>query len=224
MAQKVVEIEGIGDVVIRKRRGSKHLRITIASHGKVQVSMPAWTPYSTGISFARSRIDWITTEKSKHLITPFFEGCQIGKAHRVYFKAQAKSVRTMGTQIIAPIDYQSANLTLACDRALKKQAESLLPQRLAYLASKHGFEFKAVQVKKMRSRWGSCSSEQVVALNIYLMQLPWHLIDYVLLHELVHTKHLNHSARFWAELIACMPNAKTIKKELRHYHTQVMPQ
>ena len=224
MAQKNIIIEGIGDVVLRKRRGTKHLRITIASHGKVMVSMPSWTPYAAGVAFARSRADWIQTEKSKRTITAFFEGCQIGKAHRLHFSTEAASIRTKDSQIVAPVKYQLVNLNLACDKALKVEATNLLPQRLKLLAQQFGFSYKEIEIKKMRSRWGSCSNEKVIALNIYLMQLPWPLIDYVLLHELTHTKHLNHSSEFWAELTRCMPNAKIIKKQLRNYHTQVMPQ
>ena len=69
---------------------------------------------------------------------------------------------------------------------------------MATLALQHGFHYNGVTIKDMSSRWGSCSNRKHINLSLLLMTLPWHLIDYVLLHELCHTVELNHSDRFWA--------------------------
>src|SRR5690606_36436720 len=88
----------------------------------------------------------------------------------------------------------------AAIRALRKEAETLLPQRLRTLAEQTGFTYNSVAVKQPKSRWGSCSHQKHITLNLFLMQLPWRLIDYVLLHELTHTKVMRHGPPFWAEL------------------------
>ena len=100
---------------------------------------------------------------------------------------------------------------------MKQEALKLLPERLASLASKHSFRYKSVRIKKLVSRWGSCSNDRVITLNYFLMQLPWHLIDYVLIHELVHTKHLNHSLDFWLEFDKVYPEAKITRRQLKEY-------
>lgn len=82
--------------------------------------------------------------------------------------------------------------------ALRHEAKRCLPLRLATLARQHGFHYNGVTIKDMSSRWGSCSNRKHINLSLLLMTLPWHLIDYVLLHELCHTVELNHSDRFWA--------------------------
>jgi hypothetical protein len=102
-------------------------------------------------------------------------------------------------------------------RALQQEGQALLPQRLELLAHQHGFTYKNVHIRNLKSRWGSCSHDNSIGLSIFLMQLPWRLIDYVLLHELVHTRVHNHSAKFWQELQKYSPSAKQLRKETNTY-------
>src|SRR5213075_157516 len=81
------------------------------------------------------------------------------------------------------VDVQ-AKAQKAAERALKVEAENLLPQRLKILAERHNFSYKDVKIRKLTSRWGSCSNAKNIRLSYYLIQLPWPMIDYVLLHEL----------------------------------------
>jgi predicted metal-dependent hydrolase len=110
-----------------------------------------------------------------------------------------------------------ASAEKAARRALKQQAEALLFRRLEDLARVHGFHYKSVAVKRLKSRWGSCGPQADITLNIFLMQLPWSLIDYVLLHELVHTKVHNHGRDFWSLFETCLPEAKKLRKQLRDH-------
>lgn len=103
-------------------------------------------------------------------------------------------------------------------RALKKEAGQLLPQRLRTLAMQTGFTYKSVGVKQLKSRWGSCTHQKEITLNLFLMQLPWRLIDYVLLHELTHTKVMRHGPPFWKELEKHVPRAKQLSKEIANHH------
>ena len=100
--------------------------------------------------------------------------------------------------------------------ALKLKAKSVLPAQLAKLAELHNFIYSGVKIRKSRSRWGSCSSKKIINLSFYLMLLPEHLIEYVLLHELCHTVHLNHSPAFWELLNKCTcGKAKELRREIR---------
>jgi hypothetical protein len=111
-------------------------------------------------------------------------------------------------------EVQKAALS-ASMRAMRLEAAKLLPGRLQELAERYGFTFNSVQIKQLKGRWGSCDSKKHIVLNLFLMQLPWHLIDYVLLHELVHTEQLNHGDGFWRRFLSCEPRAKLYRSQIR---------
>lgn len=106
-------------------------------------------------------------------------------------------------------------------KTIRKKAKDFLPKRLAYLAELHGFECGKISCRNQKTRWGSCSQNKNISLNIALVLLPTELIDYVLLHELTHTKHMNHGKDFWAELEKVCPNAKQHRKEIKKYTTRL---
>lgn len=107
-------------------------------------------------------------------------------------------------------------------KALRHEAHRLLPERLKSLAQQHGFIYKTLKINSSKGRWGSCSSKQNINLSLSLMLLPWHLIDYVLLHELCHTKEMNHGEKFWALMDQVTAGkARMLRAELRKYTTLV---
>ena len=87
---------------------------------------------------------------------------------------------------------------------------------LTDLAEEHGFEFNRVFVRAQKTRWASCSSHLNISLNLKLLFLPEDLVRYVLLHELCHTVHLNHSREFWDLLSRCLPDYAGSNKRLRN--------
>ena len=101
-------------------------------------------------------------------------------------------------------------------RELRMKALKYLPDRVRTLASLHHFTYSSVKISKGKSRWGSCSAKKNINLSLFLMRLPLHLIDYVILHELCHTVEMNHGPRFWGLLDKfCNGKAKTLRKELK---------
>lgn len=105
-------------------------------------------------------------------------------------------------------------------RALQKKAQAYLPPLLQELAEHYGFTYKKVKITGSKSRWGSCSATGSINLSCYLMLLPPHLMDYVLLHELTHTREMNHGPKFWEILDGLTEGrAKTLRAELRNFRT-----
>ena len=105
-------------------------------------------------------------------------------------------------------------------RALKRSAQNYLPPLLSELAEHYGFKYKKVKITGSKSRWGSCSATGSINLSCYLMLLPPHLMDYVLLHELTHTKEMNHGPKFWEILNDLTEGkAKTFRAELKNFRT-----
>ncbi len=106
--------------------------------------------------------------------------------------------------------------------AMRRRAKEVLPARLKELAAEHGLHYTAASLRDSRTRWGSCSSRGNISLSIYLLLLPYRLIDYVLLHELCHTREMNHGVRFWAlldTLTGC--KAKELRKELKEFNCRL---
>jgi len=228
MAFKQFSLDESTTVNIYKRKANRNIRLTISGSGEIRVSIPAWAPYSSGLRFARSRLDWIKAQDFNE--TTLYEGFAVGKAHRLKFTVDDNktkvSSRLIGGEVVVsyPITLSSDNVEVqkvaksACIRALRRQAEQLLPQRLADLAIEHNFKYKSVAIKLLKSRWGSCDAQKHIVLNLYLMQLPWEYIDYVLVHELVHTEVLRHGPDFWAVMGSTLPNAKQLRQQMKAYH------
>ncbi|MFC1900225.1 M48 family metallopeptidase [Chloroflexota bacterium] len=99
----------------------------------------------------------------------------------------------------------------------KNEAGRRLTERLDYLAKKYGYSYNRVFIRNQRTRWGSCSHQNNISLNMKLLSLPGELCDYVILHELVHTRIKNHSRDFWDELDILVVNSKALASKLREY-------
>lgn len=105
------------------------------------------------------------------------------------------------------------------EKALRHEAKRLLPQRLMALARQYHFTCTGVKINNSRTHWGSCTPRKSINLSLHLMLLPWHLIDYVLLHELCHTIEMNHSERFWQQMDRVTNGkARQLRLELKNYH------
>jgi hypothetical protein len=227
MAFKEFALNDTQSIVIYKRRASHSLRLSITPTGQVRVTIPTWTPYRAGLEFARSRQSWINDHQQSALILK--EGQTIGKAHHLRFIGDPVITKTTSristSEIIIrhPLNLRAEDpavqkvATTASIRALRKQADTLLPQRLHSLAAQHDFRYTGVSVRQLKSRWGSCDQDGHIILNIYLLQLPWELIDYVMLHELTHTQVLQHGPKFWQTLEAYLPAVKQCRKEIKRY-------
>lgn len=107
-------------------------------------------------------------------------------------------------------------------RALKKRAEDYLPPLLATWSARYGLPYKKVRITTARTRWGSCTSARTISLSCYLMLVPARLMDYVMLHELAHTKEMNHGPAFWALLNSMTEGqALQLRAELRRLRTGI---
>jgi len=128
--------------------------------------------------------------------------------------------RTMERMHIYEQQHLAAHVTIPpVDR---KVARHKLTTRLSDLAKQYGFTYNRVTIRYQRARWGSCSPENNISLNAKLIRLPESLIDYVLLHELLHTKIKNHGKLFWRELQEITGNAKGLAGELRAYRLMLV--
>lgn len=102
-------------------------------------------------------------------------------------------------------------------KILMKKAKEYLPYRLEYFAKLHGYKYDKCRLTHANTRWGSCSSNRTISLNIGLMKVPEVLRDYVILHELAHLNHMDHSKAFWQEVGLHDKNYKAHEKKLKMF-------
>lgn len=224
MASKTIHLPEIGDVVISKRKGQQSIRVTVSGN-VAKVTQPAWLPFSAGEKFALSRAGWIKDNLKTRVIRA--EGDQLSRSRRLHF------LRTSLTKISSRVASDTLTILLPANiypedqvvqdyiakklpETLRRDAEDYLPHRVSQLAEMFGFTYKSVQVKLLKRRWGSCNSKKELVFNLRLMALDQLHIDYVILHELTHTVHMNHGAEFWAHMESVMPGSRKIAKQVRY--------
>jgi predicted metal-dependent hydrolase len=231
--QKSIYIDSLGqNVILARRKGTRSIRLAVRSDGSIRLSIPFAVSEKQALKFLEQKSDWIIKHHNKPAIIE--NNAHIGKSHRIVYENQEIDkikTRLLTNQIIIKLpisvdwdgDEAQIHARKASERALKKEAENLLPQRLEILANKHKINYRSCNVKKLKSRWGSCDSRKNIVLNIYLIQLDWKLIDYVILHELNHTYHQHHQSTFWESMENLLPHSKEYRKALKQMPTDIIP-
>lgn len=223
----VIHDTEFGKITIRRSARASQVRIRVAPDGTLRASLPLYAPLFLVKRLLKNSRDELRTIIEEHQPNVVFtDGMLIGKSHTLIIRPSATSlsVSRHGQQIIAHIPagmtledaaviYKIREIMLV---ALRREAKSYLPKRLQFLATKYNFTYQKVRFSHASGRWGSCSSSGTISLNIALMKLPFELIDYVLIHELSHTKQMNHSSDFWELVATGDPNYKAHKHTLKN--------
>lgn len=219
-----------GDITVRKSAKAKHIRLRVAPNGTLRISAPLYTPMMLIKRFLKQSRDEIREliENQEDNLPRYEAGAQIGKSHQLIVKEgeHETAVEYKKPHVVVWLasgdelqdTHVVAKIRPIVIKALRNEAKAYLPRRLAYFAEKFGFSYEKVRFSHAGSRWGSCSTSGTISLNIALMKLPFELIDYVLIHELCHTKEMNHSANFWHLVEMCDPNYKEHRKAIRDQH------
>ena len=118
-------------------------------------------------------------------------------------------------------DYIQAGIKDLTIHFLRQEAKRVLPHRVKTFAKKWNLPVTDVKINNSRLRWGSCSNKKIINLSLFLMMVPERVIDYVILHELAHITHLDHSPKFWQLLdVYCNGEAQALNKESTNYGTE----
>jgi len=169
------------------------------------------------------------SRKAKHIclsIKPF-KGVRVAVPYGVPFE-QAEAVALskagwIGKHLERMADVEQAAVAYERRGPINRTvARRVLVDRLEELALQYGYSYQRVFVRNQKTRWGSCSVKNNINLNVNLIRLPAALRDYVLLHELVHTRIKNHSPRFWQELENHIEDCRQVDRQLNRYESMLL--
>jgi len=148
-----------------------------------------------------------------------FKGVRVAVPRRESFKNAEGFVHSKAGWIKKNLErmkqYEKQTVPDIIDDIDTTVAKEIITSRLKQLAERHGFRYNRLTLRKQRTVWGSCSPRNNISLNIKLVKLPEELMDYVILHELVHTHEHNHGKKFWAKLDGYVGDARATAKRLR---------
>jgi predicted metal-dependent hydrolase len=206
------------------------MRASVAPNGTLRISVPSLAPmFMVRRMISSSRND-LRKLMNAHPTINIRDGTQIGKSHVMLLRqGETTTVRRHGLRIVVTLQpgdtVHSPQLIKEVRTqilaALRKEAKHHLPHRIRHLATLHKLEYSSLRFTHASSRWGSCNSKQAISLNIALMNLPFELIDYVLVHELAHTVHLNHSKDFWNLVATMEPGYKQLRMQLKSHNPAI---
>lgn len=232
MPKKIINISNLGDISFYKHHGSKTIKIRI-SGSEVKVTLPTWVPYSVASDYVKKRSDWILANRKP--ANYLYNGCIIGKNIKLNIQQNDStrfSSKLLENYLIIKIprnvDINSkqaqSKIGQIAKKAILSQSYNILLPHVRNLANQHKFDVKSIEIKELKSRWGSCSSKNELSFSLYLIQLPWHCINYVIYHEFAHTIHHNHGSEFWDLVAKFEPKYRSIRKEMKHYSPELIPQ
>jgi predicted metal-dependent hydrolase len=221
----IIQDEEFGKITIRRSARASQVRLRVAPDGTLRASLPLYAPiFLVKRLLKSSRNELRDLLKQSQPMIEYHDGMRIGKSHSlVVIPSNQFSVKRSGQQIVVslPQGLQLSDPLIvravrdAIIAALRLEAKSYLPKRLSFLANKFGLSYQKVRFSHASGRWGSCSSGGTISLNIALMKLPFEIIDYVIIHELAHTRHMNHSPEFWSLVEQGDPEYKQHRRVLK---------
>jgi len=206
--ENIVKYREIGEVRYVKNRRAKHLSIRINQQGEIRVTIPRNVSVKRAEAFLLTRRSWIQLKLG-----------EINHAAGQFrLPEEGDMVNIRGKQVHITLQGKEQRGEEALWRVLLQEARLYLPERVSLLAEAHGLKYTGLKIRRMKSRWGSCTAKNSINLNSWLMMLPEHLSDYIILHELIHTLHRNHSQAFWDRLDQhTLGTSKKLRKELKEY-------
>lgn len=216
-----------GDITVTRASRMRSVRIHVDTSGKLSIKAPLMTPlvYLRGVvASSRGDLRELLAKQPKKIT--YQDGTIIGKTHTIAViktgmvdhpkvKIERKKLlvylppgHTLESRAVQQLIRDSVVTVL------RKEAKQYLTTRLATLGARLGCSYERIRFSHAGTRWGSCSSTGTISLNIGLMKLKDELIDYVIIHELCHTRHMNHSKAFWQLVGQHDPHYKLHRRQI----------
>lgn len=183
-----VWIDGVGEISLVRSWRARRITLTVRPTGLVRLTVPCGVSRARALAFAETKVAWIASARQ-----------------RVAARQAA----------VPPLPPEAERERI---EELRRAARVDLPPRVERIARMFGFSYGRITIRASRTKWGSCSFRNDLSLSLYLMALPERLRDYVIVHELCHTVHHDHSPRFHALVDRCLDGQeRALDRELKSY-------
>lgn len=199
-------------IVVEYRPRNRNTYIRISDEGEIKVRTPLKNESSIR-RILKFREAWIQT-KLKALQERCDEKHEVGKTIR--FRGENHSIEQL-PKLAKKIENvkKSIDIEKYYYQFYREEAVLTLPSRVSHYSRKMDLHPKEIRFKRLRSRWGSCDSKGIVTFNTRMMQLTYEHIDYIIVHELAHLRHMNHSKQFHALVREYLPNESKLRSEIK---------
>ena len=210
--------------LIRNPRARRYV-LRLRPDGSARVTIPRGGSAIEARRFAERNRGWVEQELQR-LSTRRAHPTRWLAGTEILFRGELVKIETslngesglirFGGEVAKVIDSDD-DLRAAIERHLWRLAAKELPTRVIEYATLHQLNVRRITVRNQRSRWGSCSRRGTISLNWRLVQTPPFVRDYIILHELIHLREMNHSSRFWREVERVCPDYETAERWLKQH-------
>lgn len=204
---------------VRHPRARRYI-LRVQPDGTACVTIPRGGSQREAVNFAERHTVWVERQLAKPPLSPAARPW--GPGVEILFRGEAVSLELAGAQLrfadqVVGVTGQGPDFRPTIERHLQRLAARELAARTFELAAAHQLVVRRVTVRSQRSRWGSCSARRTISLNWRLIQAPAFVCDYLILHELMHLKEMNHSSRFWQRVEEVCPDYAEAEKWLKRH-------
>lgn len=207
--------------VIRSRRRSISLEIN--RRGKLILRMPLHLPEKVGLAFVKEKSLWI--RKKIAVIaqkTPAYKSFTVGEEflflgnkYPLFFVLEKKPAMILKEGFFQMSESRKKKASMVFRNFYKNAARDFTGKIVREYGQKFSLQYKNVKITSAKTRWGSCSNRGNISFSWRLIMAPPDVVEYVVVHEMAHLKHGNHSHRFWSEVKKMLPNYEIRKKWLK---------
>ncbi|HWA86650.1 MAG TPA: SprT family zinc-dependent metalloprotease, partial [Opitutus sp.] len=210
-------------IVFERSPRARQYRLTLRRDGTAVATIPARGSEREARRFVEQHRDWLERARERQAARP--RGAEVwAVGTRVLWRGELREIRVASgggrPQVCVAADVfrvarLDGDLRPTLEAHFARRAKIELPARTWELAALTGVDVKQVVVRNQRSRWGSCSANGTISLNWRLVQTPDFVRDYILYHELMHLREMNHSARFWARVEEVCPGWRDAERWIK---------
>ena len=214
----VVDGQSVPLLFVRNLRARRYV-LRLRPDGTARVTVPRGGSDATALEFAEKNAAWLRQQLQRAVTRPAGKtawpvGAEIFYRGEKVMMAESEHGISFADQTLH-LTPAALDCRPAIERHLRQFATAELPPRVFHFAQQHGLNVRRVTVRDQKSRWGSCSRRGTISLNWRLIQTPAFVTDYIILHELMHLRQMNHSRKFWQEVERVCPGYRAAEKWLK---------